>query len=71
MRARELRDLTVEELEHQLRESVQALFNLRVQAASGQQIDNVKRFRQLRRDIARMKTVLGEKGKAPAQGQEP
>ena len=68
MRAKELRELTAEELEHELRESVQALFNLRVQGASGQQIDNVKRFRQLRRDIARIKTVLGEKGKALAQG---
>jgi large subunit ribosomal protein L29 len=71
MRAKELRELTTEELEHELRESVQALFNLRVQAASGQQIDNVKRFRQLRRDIARMKTVLGEKEKTLAQGQQP
>lgn len=71
MRAKELRELTQEELEHELRESVQALFNLRVQAASGQQIDNVKRFRQLRRDIARIKTVLGQKGKASVQGQEP
>jgi len=68
MRAKELRELTAEELEHELRESVQGLFNLRVQAASGQQIDNVKRFRQMRRDIARIKTVLGEKGKALAQG---
>lgn len=68
MRARELRELTVEELEHELRETSQALFNLRIQAASGQQLDNVKRFRELRRDIARLKTVLGEKEKAQAQG---
>ncbi len=68
MRARELRELTVEELEHELRETTQALFNLRIQAASGQQLDNVKRFRELRRDIARLKTVLGEKEKAQAQG---
>jgi large subunit ribosomal protein L29 len=66
MRAKELRELTTEELEHELGESVQALFNLRVQAASGQQIDNAKRFRQLRRDIARIKTVLGEKEKTQA-----
>ena len=61
MRAKELRELTNEELEHELREATQALFNLRVQAASGQQLDNVKRFRELRRDIARIETVLGEK----------
>ena len=61
MRARELRELTPEELEHEAREAVQALFNLRVQAASGQQADNPKRFQALRRDIARIRTVLNEK----------
>ena len=61
MRARELRELTVEELEHEEREATQALFNLRVQASSGQQLDNVKRFRELRHNIARIKTVLTEK----------
>lgn len=61
MRARELRELTTEELEHEDREATQALFNLRIQAASGQQLDNVKRFRDLRRDIARIKTVLNER----------
>jgi large subunit ribosomal protein L29 len=68
MRARELRELTVEELEHEMREATQANFNLRVQAASGQQIDNVKRFRELRRDIARIKTVLNEKRRQQDQG---
>lgn len=62
MKAGELRELTVEELENELRESNEALFNLRMQAASGQQIDNVKRFRQIRTDIARIKTVLAQKG---------
>lgn len=69
MRAKELQELTVEELEHELREQTQAIFNLRVQAASGQQIDNVKRFRELRHDIARIKTVLNEKQRSTAQGQ--
>ena len=69
MRARELRELTTEELQHEFREATQALFNLRVQAASGQQIDNVKRFRELRHDIARIKTVLNEKRRAQAQEQ--
>ncbi|UCD59193.1 MAG: 50S ribosomal protein L29 [Candidatus Hydrogenedentota bacterium] len=69
MRAKELRELTLEELEHELGETSQALFNLRVQAASGQQLDNVKRFRELRHDIARIKTVLGEKRRTQTQGQ--
>jgi large subunit ribosomal protein L29 len=63
MRAKELRELTLEELQNELRESSEALFNLRMQAASGQQVDNVKRFRQVRREIARIKTVLAEKQK--------
>ncbi len=67
MRAKELRELTTEELEHEVREATQALFNLRVQTASGQQLDNVRRFRELRRDIARMKTVLGEKQRTRTQ----
>ncbi len=68
MRARELKELTAEELEHEAREATQALFNLRMQAASGQQMDNVKRYRALRRDIARIKTVLNEKGRQEDQG---
>ncbi|RJP20142.1 MAG: 50S ribosomal protein L29 [Candidatus Abyssobacteria bacterium SURF_5] len=64
MKAKELRELTVEELQNELRESTEALFNLRMQAASGQQVDNVKRFRQIRADVARIKTVLTEKQKA-------
>lgn len=69
MRGKELRELTTEELEHEVREATQALFNLRVQTASGQQLDNVKRFRELRHDIARMKTVLNEKQRARTQEQ--
>ena len=68
MRARELRELTVEELDHEAREATQALFNLRIQSGSGQQMDNVKKFGQLRRDVARIKTVLNEK-RAQDQGQ--
>jgi large subunit ribosomal protein L29 len=68
MRARELRELTPAELEHETREAVQALFNLRVQAASGQQVDNVKRMKELRHDIARIKTVLTEKKQQDTQG---
>jgi large subunit ribosomal protein L29 len=64
MRARELRELTVEELDHEAREATQALFNLRIQSASGQQMDNVKKFGHLRRDIARIKTVLNDKKRA-------
>jgi len=69
MRAKELRELTDEELEHEAREARQALFNLRVQVAGGQQLDNVKRFRELRREIARINTILNEKRRAQTQEQ--
>lgn len=64
MKACELREMTVEELEERLRESQAELFRLRQQKAGGQQMDNPLRLRLLRRDIARMKTILRERRKA-------
>ncbi|MBA2426972.1 MAG: 50S ribosomal protein L29 [Actinobacteria bacterium] len=58
--AQELRDLSVEELERRLIETKEELFNLRFQNATGQ-LDNYRRLRELRKDIARVKTVLREK----------
>jgi len=59
-RARELRDLSTEELQTKAVELKQELFNLRVQQAMGQ-IENPMRLRTLRKDIAKAKTVLKEK----------
>ncbi len=59
-RARELRDLSSEELLAKATELKKELFNLRVQQAMGQ-IENPMRLRMLRKDIARAKTVLKEK----------
>jgi large subunit ribosomal protein L29 len=56
-KASELRDLPVDELERQLVETKEELFNLRFQNATGQ-LDNYKRLGELRRDIARIKTIL-------------
>ncbi len=58
--AQELRDLSVEELERRLIETKEELFNLRFQNATGQ-LDNYRRLRELRKDIARVKPVLREK----------
>jgi len=55
----DIRDLGVEEIEQRLAESREELFNLRFQNATGQ-LDNFRRIRELRRDIARIKTVLRE-----------
>lgn len=60
MRADKLRDLTVDELYIQLRELKEELFNLRFQHATAQ-LDNPLRLREVRRTIARVKTILREK----------
>jgi large subunit ribosomal protein L29 len=59
-RARELRDLSSEELLAKAAELKKEMFNLRVQQAMGQ-IENPMRLRMLRKDIAKAKTVLKEK----------
>ncbi|MDQ3761077.1 MAG: 50S ribosomal protein L29 [Actinomycetota bacterium] len=58
--ASELRELTDEELVLRLRESKEELFNLRFQMATGQ-MDNNRRLRTVRRDIARIYTVMRER----------
>lgn len=60
MRAAEARDLSVDELQTRLAEVKEELFNLRFQNATGQ-LDNYKRLGELRRDVARIKTVLRER----------
>ncbi len=58
--ARDLRDLSSEELLAKAADLKKELFNLRVQQAMGQ-IENPMRLRLLRKDIAKTKTVLKEK----------
>jgi large subunit ribosomal protein L29 len=58
--AKELRDLSDDELQTKATDLKKELFNLRVQQAMGQ-IENPMRLRTLRRDIAKTKTVLKEK----------
>ena len=60
MRTEELRAMTPEELRQSLDESRQELFNLRFQLAT-QQLADSSRVRQVRRDIARARTVLRER----------
>jgi large subunit ribosomal protein L29 len=56
----ELRELHDEELETRLREAKEELFNLRFQMATGQ-LDNNRRLRTVRHDIARIYTILRER----------
>jgi large subunit ribosomal protein L29 len=58
--AREMRDLSQEELAAKAAELKKELFNLRFQQAMGQ-IENPMRLRTLRKDIAKTKTILREK----------
>jgi len=66
-RARELRQLDAVELETKLRETKQELFNLRFQLATGQ-LDNIARLGVLRREVARIETVMSERRLALAGG---
>jgi large subunit ribosomal protein L29 len=56
----ELRELHDDELETRLREAKEELFNLRFQMATGQ-LDNNRRLRTVRHDIARIYTILHER----------
>ncbi len=69
MNAHELRDKTPDELRDQLVQLKKEAFNLRFQAATGQ-MENTSRIRQVRRDVARVKTVLNEKAAAAASTAE-
>ena len=64
--ARELAEVTDIELEHRLNEAKEELFNLRFQNATGQ-LDNTARLRQVRKDIARIETLLREREIAAAE----
>jgi large subunit ribosomal protein L29 len=56
----ELRELTDEELVLRVREAKEELFNLRFQMATGQ-LDNNRRLRTVRHDIARIYTIMRER----------
>lgn len=58
-KAPQLRNFTVEELEGKLRELREELFNLRFRNSMAQ-LDNALKLREVRRDVARIETVLTE-----------
>ncbi|MGJ3259267.1 MAG: 50S ribosomal protein L29 [Rhodospirillales bacterium] len=67
MKAADIRTKTDDELKDQLADLRKEAFNLRFQQASGQ-LENTAQARHVRRDIARIKTVLGERNAAQAEG---
>ena len=60
MKANEMRDLDIRELDKRLKSLKEELFNLRFQHATGQ-LDNPMRLRDVKRSIARVKTVLTQR----------
>ena len=60
MKAKEIRDLTTAEIEQQVKSLKEELFNLRFQLATGQ-LENTARIREVRKSIARMKTVIRQR----------
>lgn len=69
-RPAELRDLPDAELEARLDAAKEELFNLRFQLATGQ-LDNPMRIKEVRHDVARIMTVLTERGLAEEPEPEP
>ena len=65
MKAEKVRNLTDDELLHQERELNDQLFKLKFQLNMGQ-TESLKKIRGLRKDIARVKTILGERKRSAA-----
>ena len=68
MNASELRDKTPDELRDELANLKKEAFNLRFQQATNQ-LENTARMRTVRRDAARVKTILNEKAAQAAQSE--
>ncbi len=66
MKVAEVRELGVEELERRVAETRRELFNLRFQHATGQ-LENTGQLKEVRRNIARLLTVLNQKQRENSQ----
>lgn len=64
----EFKELSTEEIKEKLEETKEELFNLRFQHATGQ-LDNYRRLRELRKDVARVKTLLRERELEPQEAE--
>ncbi len=62
MKPNELREMSLEDLESKLNELTEERFRLRFRSAT-ESIENPMRFRAIRRDIARIRTILKEKSR--------
>ena len=66
MKAADIRQMTIDQIDDEVLKLKKEHFNLRFQRASGQ-LENTARVREVRRDIARLKTVARGKRQAPAK----
>lgn len=66
MKAAEVRELDVEELQRRVAQTRRELFNLRFQHATGQ-LENTGQLKEVRRNIARLLTVLNQKQQENAE----
>jgi large subunit ribosomal protein L29 len=65
MKAEKIKNLTDAELQHQERDLADQLFKLKFQLNMGQ-TESLKKMRGLRKDIARVKTIIGERARSAA-----
>ena len=63
MKVKEIRELTTEQIEAKITESKDEIFKLRMQQATGN-LEKPSKIHELRKDVARMKTILAERKKA-------
>ena len=69
MKAKDIRELTSDELQQQLKERNEVLWAFRMQMSSGA-VDNVRGARNARRDVARIRTILRQRELAEAKGKK-
>ena len=67
MKGEEVRGMTPDQLDEQVSKLKREQFNLRFQRATGQ-LENTSRVREVRRDIARIRTVQSQRRRGEAQG---
>jgi large subunit ribosomal protein L29 len=68
MKTKDLRNFSIDELKKKERDLRKELFNLRFQLAKGE-LQNVKRIRVVKKDIARVLTIMTEKNKSLFKGE--
>ena len=67
MKAQKIREIDSKDLAARLKDSDEQIFRLKFQMSMGQ-MDGLKKYRELRRDRARMNTVLGERARSEQKG---